>query len=167
MQLFFRAALQPYVVRKFSISWEEIRIFSWTGRKTEIWLRSNIFPSTILKHRLLEGSTILFLHSYTSRTALASSGLGEIKYICNLSRTERKTKSNSFESRNLNENLSSLRSVPRQGHISVECKHVWSTTDIPRRHFFRRSYTSQTLLESPRFVELKGSTSVKDGLVER
>ena len=42
--------------------------------------RSNLFQSTILKHGLLEGSTILFRYSYPSCTPLESSQLGELKW---------------------------------------------------------------------------------------
>ena len=55
-------------------------ILSRTGRKTEKLWPSNLFPSTMFKHGLLEGSTILFQYSYTSRTPLKSSQLGELKY---------------------------------------------------------------------------------------
>ena len=37
--------------------------------------------SMIFKHVLLEGSTFLFQYSYTSRTPLETSQLGELKYV--------------------------------------------------------------------------------------
>ena len=42
--------------------------------------RSNLFPSTMFKYGLLEGSTFLFRYSYTSRTPLKSSRLGELEF---------------------------------------------------------------------------------------
>ena len=51
--------------------------FSRTRRKTKKLQHSNLFPSTTFKHGLLEGSTFLFLYSYTRRTLLESSWLGE------------------------------------------------------------------------------------------
>ena len=54
--------------------------FSTTGRKTKKLRRSNLFPSTIFKHGLLEGSTFLFQYSYTSYTPLESSRSRNLKY---------------------------------------------------------------------------------------
>ena len=55
--------------------------FFWrTGRNTEKLRRSNLFPLTIFKHGLLEGSTFLFQYSSISRTKLESSRLDELKY---------------------------------------------------------------------------------------
>ena len=56
-------------------------IFSKTGQKTQRLRRSNGFPSTIFKHALLEGSTILLQYSFITRTPLESSRLGELKYV--------------------------------------------------------------------------------------
>ena len=54
--------------------------FSRTGRNTKKLWRSNLFPKTIFKHGLLEGSTFLFQYSSITRTSLESSRLGELKY---------------------------------------------------------------------------------------
>ena len=54
--------------------------FSRTRRKIEKLRRSNVFPSTIFKHGLLEGSTFLLQYSYKSHTLLESFQLGELKY---------------------------------------------------------------------------------------
>ena len=54
--------------------------FSRTGRYTKKLRRSNLFPSTIFKHRLLEGSTILLQYSAITRTPLKRSQLGELKH---------------------------------------------------------------------------------------
>ena len=56
---------------------------------------SNIFPSTIFKQGLLEGSTFLFQYSYTSRTPLGSSWLGELKYAIS-ARWHVRSKNNRF-----------------------------------------------------------------------
>ena len=53
---------------------------SRTGRNTKKLRRSNLFPLTIFKHGLLEGSTFLFPYSSISRTKLESSRLDELKY---------------------------------------------------------------------------------------
>ena len=42
--------------------------------------RSELFLGTILKHGLLEGSTILLKYSAITRTPLERSRLGELKY---------------------------------------------------------------------------------------
>ena len=55
-------------------------IFSRTGCKTKELPRSKLFLWTVLKHGLLEGSTILLQYSAITRTALKSSPLGELKY---------------------------------------------------------------------------------------
>ena len=54
--------------------------FSRTGHNTTKLQRSNLFPLTIFKHGLLEGSTFLFQYSSIRRTKLESSRLGELKY---------------------------------------------------------------------------------------
>ena len=59
---------------------ELIYVFFRTGRKTNKLPRSNLFLCTVLKHGLLEGSTILFQYSAITRTPLKSSQLGELKY---------------------------------------------------------------------------------------
>ena len=53
--------------------------FSRTGRNTKKLRHSNLFPLTIFKHGLLEGSTFLFQDSSISRTKLESSRLRELK----------------------------------------------------------------------------------------
>ena len=53
--------------------------FSTTGRKTKKLPRS-LFLSTVFKHRLLEGSTILLKYSAITRTLLESSLLDEFNY---------------------------------------------------------------------------------------
>ena len=53
-------------------------IFSRTGRKTEKLQRSKLFLSTVFKHGLLEGSTILLQYSAITYTPLESSSLGEL-----------------------------------------------------------------------------------------
>ena len=55
-------------------------IFRRTGRKTKKLPRSKLFLWTVLKHGLLEGSTILLQYSAITRTPLKSSQLGELKY---------------------------------------------------------------------------------------
>ena len=55
-------------------------IFSRTGHKTKKLPRSKLFLSTVFKHGLLEGSTILLQYSAITRTPLESSRLGELKY---------------------------------------------------------------------------------------
>ena len=54
--------------------------FRGTGRKTKKLPRSKLFLWTVLKHGLLEGSTILLQYSAINRTPLESSPLGELKY---------------------------------------------------------------------------------------
>ena len=54
-------------------------IFSRTGHKTKKSRCSELFLWTVFKHGLLEGSTILYHYSYTSRTPLESSRLGQLK----------------------------------------------------------------------------------------
>ena len=54
--------------------------FRRTGRKTKKLPRSKLFLWTVLKHGLLEGSTILLQHSAITRTPSESSQLGELKY---------------------------------------------------------------------------------------
>ena len=54
--------------------------FRRTGRKTKKLARSKLFLWTVLKHGLLEGSTILRPYSAITRTPLKSSQLGEFKY---------------------------------------------------------------------------------------
>ena len=54
--------------------------FRRTGRKTEKLPRSKLFLWTVLKHGLLEGSTILLQYSAITRTPLESSQLGKLKY---------------------------------------------------------------------------------------
>ena len=55
-------------------------IFSGTGRNTKKLRRSKLFLSTVFKHGLLEGSTILLQYSTITSTPLESSSLGELKY---------------------------------------------------------------------------------------
>ena len=55
-------------------------IFSRTESKTKKLRRSNLFLSTVFKHGLLEGSTILLQYSAITRTPLKSSQLGELEY---------------------------------------------------------------------------------------
>ena len=54
--------------------------FRRTERKTKNLERSKLFLLTVLKHGLLEGSTILLQYSAITRTPLKSSRLGELKY---------------------------------------------------------------------------------------
>ena len=51
--------------------------FRRTGRMTKTLPRSKLFLWTVLKHGLLEGSTILLQYSDVTRTPLESSPLGE------------------------------------------------------------------------------------------
>ena len=53
--------------------------FSRTGHNTKKLRRLNLSQLTILKHGLLQGSTILLQYSSISRTKLESSLLGELK----------------------------------------------------------------------------------------
>ena len=55
-------------------------IFSRTGHKTKKLQPMELFLSTVFKHGLLEGSTILLQNSAITRTPLESSRLGELKY---------------------------------------------------------------------------------------
>ena len=55
-------------------------IFSRAGRKTKKLPRSKLFLWMVLKHGLLERSTILLQYSAITRTPLKSSQLGELKY---------------------------------------------------------------------------------------
>ena len=70
---------QPYCLQKHWIIELKYAFFSRTGRNTKKLRRSNLFQSTIFKHGLLEGSTILLQYSYISHTKLESSLLGELK----------------------------------------------------------------------------------------
>ena len=54
--------------------------FRRTARKTKKLPRSKLFLWTVLKHGLLEGSTILLQYSAITHTPLKSSQLGELKY---------------------------------------------------------------------------------------
>ena len=54
--------------------------FSRTGRKTKKLPHSKHFLWRVLKHGLLEGSTILLQYSAITRTPLKSSQLGALKY---------------------------------------------------------------------------------------
>ena len=54
--------------------------FTRTGRKTKKLPRSKLFLWTVLKHGLLEGSTISLEYSAITRTPLKRSQLGELKY---------------------------------------------------------------------------------------
>ena len=54
--------------------------FRRTGRKTKKLPRSKLFLWTVLKHWLLEGSTIFLQYSAVTPTPLESSQLGELKY---------------------------------------------------------------------------------------
>ena len=54
--------------------------FRRTGRKTKKFPRSKLLLWTVLKHGLLEGSTIFLQYSAITRTPLESSRLGELKY---------------------------------------------------------------------------------------
>ena len=54
--------------------------FRRTGRKTKKLPRSKLFLWTVLKHGLLEGSTILLQYRAITRTPLKSSQLGELKH---------------------------------------------------------------------------------------
>ena len=55
-------------------------IFRRTGRKTKKLPCSKLFLWTVLKHGLLEGSTILLQYSAITHTPLENSPLGELKY---------------------------------------------------------------------------------------
>ena len=55
-------------------------IFRRTGRKTKNLPPSKLFLWTVLKHGLLEGSTILLQNSAITHTPLESSRLGKLKY---------------------------------------------------------------------------------------
>ena len=54
--------------------------FRRTGRKTKKLPRSKLFLCTVLKHGLLEGSTILLQQMAITRTPFESSPLGQLKY---------------------------------------------------------------------------------------
>ena len=54
--------------------------FRRTERKTKKLPRSKLFLWTVLKHGLLEGSTILLQYSAITLTPLGSSRLGELEY---------------------------------------------------------------------------------------
>ena len=54
--------------------------FRRTGRKTKKLPRLKLFLCTVLKHGLLEGSTILLQFRAMTRTPFESSALGELRY---------------------------------------------------------------------------------------
>ena len=78
---------QPYVVLKLSIKEAQICSSGRIGDKTtKIWpskllgLELRIFRSTSVKHSRLAGTTIFLQRSYTTRMALESSRLAELKH---------------------------------------------------------------------------------------
>ena len=58
----------------------EYAIFRRTGRKTEKLPRWKLFLSTVFKHGLLKGLTILLQYNAITTTPLESSRLGKLKY---------------------------------------------------------------------------------------
>ena len=70
-----RMSMESYRLAKLKYA-----IFRRTGRETKKLRRSELFLWTILKHGLLEGSTILLQYSAITRTPLESPSLGELKY---------------------------------------------------------------------------------------
>ena len=80
-QFFFSRAAQTILRWKAVDCWAEICNFEQDKmRKNKKLRRSNLFPMTVFKHGLLEGSTVLFQYSCTSHTLLKISRLDELKY---------------------------------------------------------------------------------------
>ena len=76
----YRSSLGGTLLESCPVAELKYAIFSRTGRKTKKLPRSKLFLSTVFKHGLLEGSTILLQYSAITRTPLESSRLGELKY---------------------------------------------------------------------------------------
>ena len=75
----YRSSLSHTALESSQLAELKYAIFSRTGRNTKKLLRSKLFLSTVLKHRLLEGLKILLQDSSISRMKLESSRLGEQK----------------------------------------------------------------------------------------
>ena len=114
-------------------------IFSRTGRKDKKLRRSNLFPSTIFKHGLLEGSTIFLRRSSPSDASFDSSRLAELKYTI-FSRTGSKIKK-------LRRSKLFLSMVFKHGLLEGST------------FLFRYTYTNCTPLESSRVGVLKYAIS--------
>ena len=71
----YRMSMESYRLAELNYA-----IFRRTGRKTKKLPRSKLFLWTVLKHGLLEGSTILLQYSAITCTPFESSPLGELKY---------------------------------------------------------------------------------------
>ena len=75
----YRRSLRHTALESCQLAELKYAIFSTTGRKTKK-LRRSLFLSTVFKHGLLEGSTILLQYSTITRTPLESSPSGKFKY---------------------------------------------------------------------------------------
>ena len=75
--IFIRAGFKSEKLPRSKLNYA---IFSRAGRNTKKLRRSKLFLSTVFKHGLLEGSTILLKYSALTRTPLESSQLGELKH---------------------------------------------------------------------------------------
>ena len=75
-----RSSLGSTVMETCRLPELKYAFFRRTGRKTKKLPRSKLFLWTVLKHGLLEESTILLQYSAITRTPLERSQLGELKY---------------------------------------------------------------------------------------
>ena len=75
-----RSSLGSTAIESYRLPELKYAIFSRTGRKTKKLPRSKLFLWTVLKHGLLEGTTILLQYSSMTRAPLESCRLGELKY---------------------------------------------------------------------------------------
>ena len=75
-----RSSLASMAMESCRLAELKYAFFRRTGRQTKKLPRSKLFLWTVLKHGLLEGSTILLQYSAITRTPLKSSQLGELKY---------------------------------------------------------------------------------------
>ena len=75
-----RSSLGSMAMESYRLPELKYAIFSRAGRKTKKLPRTKLFLWTVLRHGLLEGSTILLQRSAITRTPLKSSQLGELKY---------------------------------------------------------------------------------------
>ena len=76
----YRSSFGTTALERCRLDQQKYAIFSRARRKTKKLLRSKLFLSTVFKHVLLEGSTILLQYSVITRTLLESSQFGELKY---------------------------------------------------------------------------------------
>ena len=75
-----RSSLGSTAMESYRLPELKYAIFRRAGRKTKKLPRLKLFLWTVLKHGLLEGSTILLQYSAITRTPWESSSLGKLKY---------------------------------------------------------------------------------------